>query len=380
MLKRRLFTPGPVPVPDRVRLAMAQPILHHRAADFIPLFQACRQGLQRIVQTESPVLIFASSGTGAMDAAVSNLLSPGDHALVVRGGKFGERWAEICQAYGVRTTCIDVEWGTAVDPAQVERALDEHPDISAVYVQGSETSTAVRHPVREIAEIVRRSDDRLMVVDAITAVGVYDIPMDAWGLDVVVSGSQKAFMMPPGLAFMGVSERARHFVERSSCPHYYFNLAKELKALPTDQTAWTPAVGLLFGLAEALQIILEEVGLERTWERTEKLAHATREALCAIGLELLAPDAPSPACTAVRVPQGVDGPALRTHLRDQLGYTLADGQGALKGKIFRLAHLGYFDRFDTIACIAAIEMALAAVGYVHKVGEGARTATELLRD
>ena len=380
MLKRRLFTPGPVPVPDRVRLAMAQPILHHRAADFIPLFQACRQGLQRIVQTESPVLIFASSGTGAMDAAVSNLLSPGDHALVVRGGKFGERWAEICQAYGVRTTCIDVEWGTAVDPAQVERALDENPDISAVYVQGSETSTAVRHPVREIAEIVRRSDDRLMVVDAITAVGVYDIPMDDWGLDVVVSGSQKAFMMPPGLAFMGVSERAQGFVKRSSCPHYYFNLAKELKSLPTDQTAWTPAVALLFGLAEALKIILDEVGLERTWERTEKLAHATREAMCAIGLELLAPDAPSPACTAVRVPQGVDGPTLRTYLRDELGFTLADGQGALKGKIFRLAHLGYFDRFDTIACIAAIEMALAAVGYVHKVGEGARTVTELLRD
>ena len=380
MLKRRLFTPGPVPVPDRVRLAMAQPILHHRAADFIPLFQACRQGLQRIVQTENPVLIFASSGTGAMDAAVSNLLSPGDHALVVRGGKFGERWAEICQAYGVRTTCIDVEWGRAVDPADVERALDENPDISAVYVQGSETSTAVRHPVKEIAEIVRRSDDRLMVVDAITAVGVYDIPMDDWGLDVVVSGSQKAFMMPPGLAFLGVSERAQGFVKRSSCPHYYFNLAKELKSLPTDQTAWTPAVSLLFGLAEALKIILDEVGLERTWERTEKLAHATREAMCAIGLELLAPDAPSPACTAVRVPQGVDGPTLRTYLRDELGYTLADGQGALKGKIFRLAHLGYFDRFDTIACIAAIEMALAAVGYVHKVGEGTRTATELLRD
>jgi len=365
-----------VPVPDRVRLAMAQPILHHRAADFIPLFQACRRGLQRIVQTDSPVLIFASSGTGAMDAAVSNLLSPGDHALVVRGGKFGERWAEICQAYGVRTTCIDVEWGTAVDPAQVEQALDANPDISAVYIQGSETSTAVRHPVEEIAEIVRRSDDRLMVVDAITAVGVYDIPMDAWGLDVVVSGSQKAFMMPPGLAFMGVSERAQRFVERSNCPHYYFNLAKELKALPTDQTAWTPAVGLLFGLAEALEIILDEVGLERTWERTEKLARATREALCAIGLELLAPGAPSPACTAVRVPQGVDGPALRTHLRDQLGYTLADGQGALKGKIFRLAHLGYFDLLDIVSVLAAIEMCFIEMGKPVNLGRGIAAAME----
>lgn len=380
MLKTRLFTPGPVPVPDRVRLAMAQPILHHRAADFIPLFRACREGLQRIYQTQGPVLLFAASGTGAMDAAVSNLLSPGDHALVVRGGKFGERWDEICRAYGVRTTCLDVEWGTAVDPARVADALAQAPDIKAVYVQASETSTAACHPVREIAEIVRESDERLLVVDAITAIGVYDLPMDAWGLDAVVSGSQKAFMMPPGLAFLGLSERAQRFVERSTCPHYYFNLKKELKALPTDQTSWTPAVSLLFGLVETLRIILDEVGLEETWRRTEKLAQATREAMRAIGLELLAPDAPSPACTAVRVPEGVDGPALRAHLRDQLGFTLADGQGKLKGKILRLAHLGYYDRFDTIACIAAIEMALAAVGYVHKLGEGARTATELLRD
>ena len=380
MLKTRLFTPGPVPVPDRVRLAMAQPIIHHRAADFIPVFQECRVGLQRIFQTEAPVLIFAASGTGAMDAAVSNLLSPGDHALVVRGGKFGERWAEICEAYGVRVTCVDVEWGQGADPAEVEKALAAQPDIKAVYVQASETSTAACHPVREIAEIVRADGDRLMVVDAITAVGVYDLPMDDWGLDVVVSGSQKAFMMPPGLAFMGLSERAQRFMETASAPHYYFDLAKELKNLPTDQTSWTPAVSLLLGLREALTMILDEVGLEATWARTEALAHATRESMRAIGLDLLAPDSPSPACTAVMVPDGVEGPKLRAHLRDRLGYTLADGQGKLKGKIFRLAHLGYFDRFDTIGCIAAIEMALAATGYVHEVGLGARTATELLRD
>ena len=380
MLKRRLFTPGPVPVPDRVRLAMAQPIIHHRAADFLPVFQKCKTGLQRIFQTESPVLIFASSGTGAMDAAVSNLLSPGDKALVIRGGKFGERWAEICEAYGVHATCIDVEWGQAVDPAEVARALEAEPEIRAVYIQASETSTAARHPVREIAEVVHRGGDRLIVVDAITAVGVYDLPMDAWDLDVVLSGSQKAFMMPPGLAFLGLSERARGFIESSTCSHYYFDLEKELKSLQTDQTTWTPAVALLFGLAEALDMILDEQGLEETFARTEKLAHATREAMRAIGLELLAPDAPSPACTAVKVPNGIDGQALRKTLRDQLGYTVADGQGHLKGKIFRIAHLGYFDRFDTIAAIAAVEMALATVGYVHKIGEGARTATELLRD
>jgi aspartate aminotransferase-like enzyme len=380
MLKRRLFTPGPVPVPERVRLAMAPEIVHHRAADFIPVFRACKAGLQRIFQTEQPVLIFASSGTGAMDAAVSNMLSPGDHALVVRGGKFGERWAEICAAYGVRTTCVDVEWGTACDPARVREALAANPDVKAVYLTASETSTGVRHPVREIAQVAREGGDRLVVVDAITAVGVYDIPMDAWDLDVVVSGSQKAFMMPPGLAFMGVSERAWRFRESAACPRFYFDIAAERKALEGDQTAWTPAVSLLFGLEEALKIILDEEGLERTWARTEALAHATREAMRAIGLELYAPDAPSPATTAVKVPAGIDGPALRTKLKDELGFTVADGQAQAKGKIFRVAHLGYFDRFDTLGMIAAVEMALAALGHSFKLGEGLRTAIELLRD
>ncbi len=378
MLKRRLFTPGPVPVPDRVRLAMAQPILNHRAADFLPVFEQCRRGLQRVFQTESPVAILSASGTGAMDAAVSNLLSPGDHALVVRGGKFGERWAEICAGYGVRTTCIDVEWGRAVDPAQVEAALAKSPDLRAVYVTATETSTGVRHPVKEIAEIVRRSGDRLLAVDAITAAGVYDLPMDAWGLDVVVSGSQKAFMLPPGLAFIGVSERARRFMTSARCGHFYFDLKQELEVLPGNQTAWTPAIGLLMGLREALAIILDEEGLEATWARTEKIARATREALRAIGLRLLAPDAPSPACTAVWVPEGIDGNLLRRTLREKLGYTVADGQGKLKGRILRIAHLGYYDRFDAIACVAAVEIALAACGYPGKLGEGARAATELL--
>jgi aspartate aminotransferase-like enzyme len=380
MLKRRLFTPGPVPVPERVLLAMAQPVINHRAPDFLPVFQRCKTGLQRMFQTEQPVLLFAASGTGAMDAAVSNLLSPGDHALVIQGGKFGERWVEICDAYGVRTTTIDVEWGRAADPAAVQAALDANPDIKAVYLQASETSTATRHPVKEIAEVVRRRDDCLIVVDAITAVGVYDLPMDAWGLDVVISGSQKAFMMPPGLAFLAISERARGFMETAKAPHHYYSLDKELAALPGDQTSWTPAVSLLQGLDEALKNILDEVGLEETWARTEKLAYATRESMRAIGLELLAPDDPSPACTAVMVPDGVAGSELRKYLCDKLGYTVADGQGKLKGKIIRLAHLGYFDRFDTIAAIAAVEMALAAQGYVHKMGEAARAATELLSD
>lgn len=379
MLKRRLFTPGPVPVPDRVRLAMAAPILHHRQADFLPLFKTCRVGLQRIFQTSEPVLILAASGTGAMEAAVSNFLSPGDRALVVRGGKFGERWAEICEAYGVEPVCIDVTWGEGVDPAAVTAALQEHPEIRAVYLQASETSTAACHPVKEVADAVRACEgDRLVVVDAITAIGVYDIPMDDWGLDIVVSGSQKAFMLPPGLAFLGLSERARHFAASATSPRYYFDLAKELKNQPNDQTAYTPAVTLLVGLAEALRIILDEEGLEATWARTESLAHATREAMRAMGLRLLSPTAPSPACTAVFVPDGIDGPALRKVLRDELGVNVADGQGPLKGKIFRVAHLGFYDRFDAVSAVAAVEMALSRLGWSGPSGLGVARATELL--
>lgn len=330
-------------------------------------------------QTEEDVLILASSGTGAMEAAVSNFLSPGDCALVVRGGKFGERWAEICEAFGVKTICIDVTWGEGVDPAEVERALRDHPEIRAVYLQASETSTAACHPVREVTEVVRASTpERLVVVDAITAIGVYDVPMDAWDLDVVVSGSQKAFMLPPGLAFLGLSRRARHFADSATSPRYYFDLEKEWKNQPKDQTAYTPAVTLLVGLAEALRMILDEEGLEATWARTEQLAQATREAMLAMGLRLLSPSAPSPACTAVYVPDGVDGPKLRKLLRDELGVNVADGQGPLKGKIIRIAHLGFYDRFDAVVGVAAVEMALARLGWSGPRGLGIARATELL--
>lgn len=378
MLKRRLFTPGPVPVPDRVRLAMAQPIINHRAADFLPVFRECRTKLQQVFQTKSPVVILSGSGTVAMEAAVSNVLSPGDEALVIRGGKFGERWAEIGEAFGIKVTCIDVEWGKAVDPAAVKKALDQNPAIKAVYIQASETSTATRHPVKEVAEIVRRRDDCLMVVDAITAVGVYNVPMDDWGLDIVVSGSQKAFMLPPGLAFIAMSDRAQKFTKTAKCPRYYVDIAKEIKTLDKDQTAYTPAVSLLMGLAEALKIMVDEIGLEATWARTEKIAYVTREAMKSIGLKMLS-ESPSPACTGVYLPDGI-GADLRKYLIQVLGFTMADGQDQLKGKVLRIAHLGYFDGYDTITVIAAIEHALKAKGYNFKVGEATRCATELLSE
>jgi aspartate aminotransferase-like enzyme len=379
MQKYRLLSPGPVGVPERVLLAMAQPIIHHRAPEFLPVLEEVRTNLRKVFQTEQDVLLLASSGTGAMEAAVSNTLSSGDRAIVVRGGKFGERWAELCTAYGAEPVCIDVEWGHAVDPAEVRRALAQTPDARALFVQASETSTGVYHPIRELAEIVREQTDCLFVVDGISGVGVHDLPMDEWGIDVLLSGSQKSFMLPPGLAFIAVSERAKGAIEASRSPRYYFDLRKELKSQPGNQTAFTPAVSMLFGLRESLTMILEE-GLPKVFARHAALAGATRRAMAALGLEAYAPDSPSFACTAVRIPDGIDGKAFVRRMRDEYGITLAGGQGEASGKIFRVGHMGYIDRFDVIAAVAATEMLLGDMGYPVKLGEGTRAATEALRD
>jgi aspartate aminotransferase-like enzyme len=379
MPKYRLMTPGPVAVPERVRLAMAGTLLHHRAPDFLPVLAEVRASLKRVFQTREEVLLLASSGTGAMEAAVSNFLSPGDEAIVVRGGKFGERWAELCEAYGARVACVDVEWGRAVEPQAVRAAFRSRPAARALLVQASETSTGVYHPVRELAAIVREAEDRLIIVDGISGIGVHDIPMDAWGLDVVVSGSQKSWLLPPGLAFVALSERARQALARSRSPRYYFDLRKELEAQPGNQTAYTPTVSLIVGLRESLRMILEE-GLERVFQRHEILARATRAAMRALGLELFAPDSPSFACTAVRVPEGVNGKELIRHLRDRYAITVEGGRGHVAGKIFRVGHMGDVDALDAIAAVAAVEMALADLGYPVKVGEGTRAATEIVRE
>ncbi len=379
MQKYRLLSPGPVGVPERVLLAMAHPVIHHRAPEFLPVLEEVRMNLRKVFQTEQDVLILAASGTGAMEAAVANLLSPGDRAVVVRGGKFGERWAELCTAYGTEPICVDVEWGRAVDPEAVRAALALNPDARAVFVQASETSTGVYHPIRELAEVAHASGECLIVVDGISAVGVHDLPMDDWGLDVLVSASQKSFMLPPGLAFIALSERARRAVEESCSSRYYFDLRKELKAQPGNQTAFTPAVSMLFGLRESLAMILDE-GLVNIFARHATLARATRRAVSALGLEPYAPDAPSHACTAVKVPEGIDGKLFVRRMRDEYGMTLAGGQGRATGKIFRIGHMGHVDRFDLIAVVAAIEMLLGEMGYPVKLGEGTRAATEALRD
>jgi aspartate aminotransferase-like enzyme len=379
MYKYRLLTPGPVAVPEQVRLAMAEQPIHHRAPEFQAVLREVRQNLAKVFQTREPVLVLASSGTGAMEASVANLLSPGERAVVVRGGKFGERWAEICQAHGVEPVCVDVEWGRAVQPDEVRAAFEAEPEARALLVQASETSTGVYHPVRELAEIAHQRPGRMIVVDAISALGVHDLPMDDWGLDAVVSGSQKAWMLPPGLAFVALSTRAQDAVERSTQPRYYFDLRKELAGQSRGQTAYTPAVSLISGLREALRLILDE-GLPNLFARRAGMARVVRAAIGALGLQLFVPDSPSFACTAVCVPPGLDGRALVKRLRDVYGVQIAGGQAKVAGKIFRIGHLGDADGFDMLSVIAALEMALQDLGYPVKLGEGTRTATELLRE
>ncbi len=376
MKKHFLFAPGPTPVPPEASLAMAKPILHHRTSEFESIFAEAREGLKYVFQTTRDVLILASSGTGAMEAAVANLLSPGDKAVCVRGGKFGERWAEICEAYGIEPVNVDVEWGEAVKVEDVEKAIDSNPGVKAVFWQASETSTGVKHPTKEIAELCK-AKGVLSVVDGITAIGVFDMKTDEWELDVVVSGSQKAFMLPPGLAFITLSDKAWEAVEQSKCPKYYFDLKKERKNQAKNQTAYTPAVSLIIGLCENLRLIKEE-GLENVFARHALLAKATREAMKALNLELFS-KSPSEAVTAVKVPKGIEGAKIPKILREKYGVIIAGGQAKLKGKIFRISHMGYVTKFDMLSVIGAVEGVLRELGYTNfEMGAGVKKAQEIL--
>ncbi len=377
MIKRYLLAPGPTPVPPEVLLAMAQPIIHHRAPEFAELFGQVREDLKWLFQTASDVLILASSGTGGMEGSVANFLSPGDKALCVNGGKFGERWGKLCKTFGVQVNELKVEWGQAVDPQAVADALKKDPSIKAVYVQASETSTGVAHDVRKIAEIVRSYEDTIVVVDAITALGVMDLKTDDWGLDVVITGSQKALMLPPGLAFVSVSDKAWRLADKAKNAAFYFDFKKERSSQAKNQTAYTPAVSMILGLQQVLKMLKAE-GLEAVFSRQAKLAQATREGVQAAGLALLAKDSPSNAVTAIRAPEGVDGQAIYKNLRVQYGITAAGGQDHLKGKIFRVSHMGYMDRFDVITALAAIEMTLKGLGHPVTLGSAVARAEELL--
>jgi aspartate aminotransferase-like enzyme len=375
-MKRYLMTPGPTPVAPETQLAMAQPILHHRSPQFMEILAKVREDLKYLFQTQQEVLMFAATGTGAMEGAVANTLSPGDTALVIEGGKFGERWAELCEVYGVNVDLIKVEWGRAVKPEEVKERLKANPAIKAVFVQANETSTAVQHPVKELAAITKALPNTILVVDAISALGGYALPMDEWGMDIVVAGSQKAMMLPPGLAFAALSPKAWEMTKTSTCPKYYFNFAKQLKSQEKNQTAYTSAVTLTMGLQQVLTWIREE-GLEKIFARNRKLSLATKAAVQAMGLELYSKDNPSDVLTAVEAPAVVDGQKVVAKLRER-GIWIAGGQAQAKGKIFRIAHMGYIDELDLLGTLGALEIVLNQLGYRVAPGVGVKAAQEIL--
>ena len=377
MLKRYLLAPGPTSVPPEVLLAMARPMIHHRAPEFDPIFAEVRENLKWLFQTRNDVLQLACSGTGGMEGAVSNFLSPGDKAICINGGKFGERWTKICKSFGVQVHEIKIEWGRAVDPQMVAEALKKDPSIKAVYVQASETSTGVAHNCKALADIVRPLDETILVVDAITALGVFDLKTDEWGLDVVVTGSQKALMLPPGMAFVSVSDKAWRLADKAKNAAFYFNFKRERENQQKNQTAYTPAVSMILGLQEVLRMLKAE-GLANVFTRHATLAHAMREGIKAAGLTLFPKESPSDALTTVAAPEGVDGQQIYKNLRVQYGITAAGGQDHLKGKVFRISHMGYADRFDVITALAATEMVIKGLGYPIKLGSGVGRAQELL--
>jgi len=379
MLKRYLLAPGPTPVPPEVLLSMAMPIIHHRSPDFLPVLDSAKKGLQWLYQTKNDVLILASTGTGGMVGAVNNFFNPGEKALVINGGKFGERWTKICQAYGLKVEEIVVEWGYSIKPDAVETALKKDSEIKAVFVQATETSTGVYHDIEGLGKVIKNYPNTLFVVDAISALVAQDIRTDEWGIDIMVGGSQKGLMLPPGLAFVSVSDKAWKKNETSKMPRFYFNFKKERENLAKNQTNFTSAVTLIIGLNEAIKILQKE-GLENVFERHARLAHATREAVKAMGLGIYSKESPSNSVTAIEMPNGIDGQLVYKTLREKYGITGAGGQDRAKGKIFRLAHLGYADTFDVITGVAALEMVLKQLGHTVKLGTGVARAQELLME
>lgn len=376
MKKNYLMTPGPTPVPSEALLAMAEPIIHHRTPEFMEIFKEVVADLKYIFRTQGDVLVFTSSGTGAMEAAVANLLSAGDKAITVQGGKFGERWTELCKAYGITPVVIDVEWGKAVDPKVIEERLKREPDIQAVFTTLCETSTGVLTDIKATAEITKKTN-AVLVVDAISGLGAEDIKTDEWGIDCVVSGSQKGLMIPPGLAFVSLSKKAWEKVEKSKCPKYYFDFKMSKKAMEKTDTPFTPAISLVIALRQTLRMMKQE-GLDVIFARHKKLAQATREAMEAMGLQLFAPSAASNGVTAVKVPSGIDGEKLVKLMRDKYGVGIAGGQAELKGKVFRIAHMGFITETDILMTIAVLGMALAEMGYRREPGVGVEAAEEVL--
>ena len=375
MNKNYLMTPGPTPVPEDIRNEMAKPIIHHRTKEYQAIFKDVTEGLKKIFKTSGDVFTFTSSGTGAMEASIVNVLSPGDKIIVVRGGKFGERFGEIAKAYGVEAIPIDVEWGTAPSPEAIKEALNKNQDVKGVYATLCETSTATVYDIKAIGEIVKKTD-ALFIVDVISALGADDFENDAWGIDIAVCGSQKGLMIPPGLAFCSVSQKAWKAVEASRLPKFYFNFKKYKKAYLDTDTPFTSAITLVIGLKKALETINKK-GIDNVIAEHQKQAKAFREAAKAMGLGIFS-KSPSSAVTAVFAPSGIDADSIIKLLKTEFGVTFAGGQENLKGKIFRVAHMGGIDKEHTIESIKALEQALVKLGYKFKTGAGVDAARKIL--
>lgn len=368
-MKSRIFTPGPTQIPERVVATMSRAGVHHRSPEFRRIFEEASENLRHFFKTSQDVLILTASGTGAMEAAVANFLRCGDQVITIEGGKFGQRWGEISRAYGLAVHAIEVPWGEVLSPELLAAEMERVPDVAAVFMTHSETSTGVAFDIESLARVVReRSEQTLVIVDGITSVGVLPFFMDEWEVDVCVSGSQKGVMIAPGLAFIAAKSRAWQRAAQSDLPKYYFDLEKARNARQKGNTPYTPAVPQILGLQESLRMILEN-GVEHYWQKYGRIAHAMRAGVRAIGLELFA-SRPSNALTAIKVPPGVNGAQLIQHLRTEYGITVAGGQEHLKGRIFRVAHMGDYDQLDMIACASAVEMALRDLGWKFEIGSG----------
>ncbi|MBI4342392.1 MAG: alanine--glyoxylate aminotransferase family protein [Candidatus Omnitrophica bacterium] len=366
-----LLTPGPTPLPPQVREALGRPIIHHRTSQYRALFKRALQAMQTAMQTAQPVFCLTSSGTGAMEAAVVNLLSPGDEAIVILGGKFAERWQHLCKAYGITAVTVPVAYGDPVNPQQVAEVLQAHPKAKAVFSTLCETSTGVVNDIKSLAAATR-SSGAVLVVDAISGLLADECQTDAWGVDVVVTGSQKGLMLPPGLAFLSMSQKAWALVEQATCPRFYTDLRLYQKSLADDDTPFTSAVSTVVALDEALKLVLQ-TGVPQMIQRCAAMAQAARAGVQAIGLTLFS-KRPSNGVTAVNVPAGVDGKQLTKRMYDRSKVMVAGGQGDMAGKIFRFAHMGYISPEDVLAGLAALEQALTELGYKLTPGQSVKAA------
>lgn len=367
MKKYFLLTPGPTPVPPEVSLEEALPVLHHRTTEFGAVFTRVLEDLKYAFQTKNQVLLMSASGTGAMESAVVNTLSPGSKAIVATSGSFGNRWGKICQAYGVEPVMVQEEWGKPVRVDQIQDALKKNPDAVAVFATHTETSTGTVNDVKAIGEAVSKTN-AVFVLDAISGLGGQEMRTDEWNVDVCVTGSQKGLMTPPGLAFVSVSQKAWKVVEAAKLPRFYWDYRKMLKSVADKETPFTPPVSLIVALAKALSMVKAE-GIENIWKRHLMLSHAAQSGFKALGLSLFS-TAPCSVLTAANVPAGVEGGKLVKKMREEYGVSIAGGQEHLKGKIVRLAHMGYMEKFDLIIGVSALEMALKEMGYAVEVGKG----------